>query len=124
MKIIALRRRKQVQFKWAITQRQSISICEKDQDVTKYQNLIVNQKSKAMAKPVNFLGLLGEMLYLWHNRQFSYLSFEADDILTGIPHLLLGTKIIILKVSNNNKNYFPSGQLGKKKQRALRVHEN
>lgn len=64
MKIIALRRRKQVQFKWAITQRQSISICEKDQDVTKYQNLIVNQKSKAMAKPVNFLGLLGEMLYL------------------------------------------------------------
>lgn len=64
MKITALRRRKQTQFKWAITQRQSISICEKVQDVTKYQNLIVNQKSKAMAKPVNFLGLLGEMLYL------------------------------------------------------------
>lgn len=52
MKITALRR-KQIQFKWTITQRQSINICEKDQDVIKYQNLIVNQKSKTMAKPVN-----------------------------------------------------------------------
>lgn len=43
-----------MQFKWAITQRQSI--CEKDQDVIKYQKLFVNQKSKAMPKTTKFSG--------------------------------------------------------------------
>lgn len=38
-------------FKWMIMQ--TISICEKEQEAIKYQNLIGNQKSQAMANPGN-----------------------------------------------------------------------
>lgn len=55
VKTTALRRRKKIQFKWVITQSQSINVCEKYQGVIKYQNLIMNLKSKSIAKPMKLL---------------------------------------------------------------------
>lgn len=48
---------------------QNTSICEKEQEAIKYQNVVGNQKSKAMANPGN-LGFVRKNAAGSQNREF------------------------------------------------------